>query len=65
MAWGIRWTFIRALKSAKLYFDELYFSKTYNLSAKNIIGNYVMTLKGDKKLENTDSWFEKWHKEFG
>ena len=38
MAWGIGWTFI---KSEKLYFDGLFFSKVYTVSARKFQRNYV------------------------
>ena len=46
MAWEIRWTFIRALESAKLYFDELFFSKTYNVLAKKYYGELCHDTEG-------------------
>ena len=41
MAWGIGWTFIRALKSEKLYFDGFLLYKAYNVSARKCQRNYV------------------------
>ena len=41
MTWGIRWTFIRALKAKKLYIDRLFLSKAYNVSARKFERNYV------------------------
>ena len=51
-------------KSEKLYFDGLFLSKAYNVSAKKFhrnyeIMNYILRLKGDKKFLKTDSWLEK------
>ena len=41
MAWGIGWTFIRALKSENLYFDGVLLYKAYNVSARKCQRNYV------------------------
>ena len=111
MACGIGWIFIGALKSENLYFDSLFFSKAYNVSARTFQRNYVsrhwrvmqnlketwfvackmtkgiwlMFMKAVKSLKNctlmgcffrdtevwwdvlrkNESWFQKWHVEFG
>ena len=46
--------------SEKLYFDGLFLSKAYNVSAKKLQKNYVSL-----HVKTPDSWLEKWHKEFG
>ena len=51
MAWRIGWTFIRALKSEKLFTDGLFLFKAYNVSVRKFQRNYVMTLKDDAKFK--------------
>ena len=40
MTWRIGWTFISASKVWKLYFDVLFLSKAYNVSARKFYRNY-------------------------
>ena len=53
-------------KSGNLHFDGLLLSKAYKDLDEKVQKSCLMTLKNDAKFEEkTDSWFKKWHEEFG
>ena len=59
MAWGIGWTFIRALKSEKLYIDELFWSKAFNVLARKLQRKYVSWYW--KAIQNLkENWLVAW-----
>ena len=67
MAWGIVWTFIRALKSLKnCTLMSSFCSKHIMFQLKNFKGIMCHDTEGWCKIyRKTDSWLEKWHEKFG
>ena len=55
-------------KSKILHFNGFLLSKPYKVLNEKVQKSYqksLMTRKSDAVWRKTDSWFQKWHKEFG
>ena len=66
IAWGIGWTFIRALKSLKIVHWWALFCPKDVFQLENFRGTMCHDTDGCCKIQRkTDLWSEKWHKEFG
>ena len=63
---GIWLIFMRAVESLKiLHFDGLLLRKAYKVLDEKILKSYVSWHWRVMQSLKKDSWFQKWHEEFG